>query len=157
MNIQEIKERDAKVAVIEKIVADLPEWFGEGTKIAQIEQLTGPIEKAVLYAAMDEDGQSVGFITLKQSTPYACEIVEMGVLKRMRGNGLGKKLMQHCEAQCLERGVRLLTVKTIAESCPMEGFKATRAFYESCGFLPVDILPTLWGEGFPCVVYLKSL
>jgi hypothetical protein len=31
----------------------------------------------------------------------------------------------------------------------------TRRFYEAAGVVPLEILPTVWGDGLPVLVYLR--
>jgi hypothetical protein len=50
-----------------------------------------------------------------------------------------------------------MSVKTLGPSHPDGGYANTRRFYRACGFLPVEELHGLWGEGNPCLVMVKPL
>jgi hypothetical protein len=50
-----------------------------------------------------------------------------------------------------------MSVKTLGPSSPDGGYANTRRFYRACGFLPVEELHGLWGEGNPCLVMVKPL
>jgi len=56
-----------------------------------------------------------------------------------------------------ERGIRFMTVKTLAASHPDPNYAKTRRFYEAIGFLPLEVLPTLWGCSNPCLLMLKPV
>lgn len=57
----------------------------------------------------------------------------------------------------LRRGLRFLTVKTLASSHPDQNYAATRRFYEAIDFLPLEVLPTLWGTENPCLLMIRPL
>jgi hypothetical protein len=54
-------------------------------------------------------------------------------------------------------GYSLLHVKTLAPSDPDPGYAATRAFYEAVGFLPLEVLPQVWGPENPCLLLVRPL
>jgi hypothetical protein len=47
----------------------------------------------------------------------------------------------------ITQGARILQVKTLAESHPSRHYAETRAFYESAGYLPMEVFTLLWHEG----------
>lgn len=154
--IKEITKYEDKVRVVEKIIADLPEWFGKGVKISDIEKVSGSFKNMLVFAAY-ENHDAVGFISIKRPTPNAAEIGDLGVLLSMHGHGIGKKLVAYSEEYCRKNGIDFLTVKTIDESSSNNSYKGTRAFYKALKFKPIDVLPTLWGEGFPCLYLIKCI
>jgi GNAT superfamily N-acetyltransferase len=81
----------------------------------------------------------------------------MAVLGAEHGKGIGRKLVEHCEAYCRENKIEYLSVKTIDKSSDNDSYKGTRAFYDSLGFTPLEVLPNYWGEGFPCLFSVKHL
>ncbi|WP_143747780.1 hypothetical protein [Mesorhizobium temperatum] len=54
------------------------------------------------------------------------------------------------------KNARFLTVKTVAASKSDEDY-ATRAFYESVGFLPVEEFATLWASSNSCLFMIQPL
>ena len=145
--IREVTGYKDKVSVVEKLVADLPDWFGKETTIADVERSVGSFEKAPFFASYDGN-EVVGFICLKVHAPNATEIGMMGVSASQHGKGIGKKLVLRCEDFCRENNIGYFTVKTIDESSDNENYKGTRAFYKALGFEAIEMFPNFWGEGY---------
>lgn len=78
------------------------------------------------------EGELAGCIALKEIDPAHGEIKSMHVLTRFRGQGIGKALVEHLMETARRRGYQRLSLETGAN----EGFAASRALYESCGFAP---------------------
>ncbi|MBN1919670.1 MAG: GNAT family N-acetyltransferase [Anaerolineae bacterium] len=140
-------------AVCEPILRALPDWFGieEATR-----QYVREIEILPTLLALYED-RVLGFLTLKQHSPYAAEICVMGVLQLAHRRGIGRALVAQAEVVLRAQGVEFFQVKTLAPTYPDPGYARTRAFYEAQGFRPLEILPTLWGAENPCLVMIKFL
>jgi len=136
-----------------RLLEALPDWFGipeaREAYIAEVAELA-------MVAAYDGD-RPVGFATLKPQTPAAAELHLIAVLQSHHRRGIGVALLARIEGLAQEQGARLLTVKTLAASHPDPGYAATRAFYEKCGFLPVEVIPLLWGPENPCLLMAKPL
>lgn len=154
--IKQITRYEEKVSVVEKVIADLPDWFGQGTKITDVEKMSGSFENVLVFAAYEAD-EVVGFISIKNNMPNVVEIGDLGVLSSMHGKGIGKKLVAKIEEYCRKNEIRFLTVKTIDESSDNDSYKGTRAFYKALKFEPIDVFPNLWGEGFPCLFSIKCI
>jgi chloramphenicol 3-O-phosphotransferase/GNAT superfamily N-acetyltransferase len=135
------------------ILRALPEWFGveEATQ-----QYIRDIETMPTMLA-EIDSQPVGFLTLKQHSPYAAEIHVMGVQPETHRQGVGKALLAQAENYLRQQGVAYLQVKTLSAAHPDAGYAKTRAFYQKMGFRPLEEFPTLWGEANPCLMMVKKL
>jgi hypothetical protein len=48
-------------------------------------------------------------------------------------------------------------VKTLSPRAADEGYAATRAFYFSCGFRPLEEMPELWGPDQPALQMIKTV
>jgi GNAT superfamily N-acetyltransferase len=81
----------------------------------------------------------------------------MGIKQPYHRKGLGEKLIRWCEEYCKTRGIRFLTVKTLADLNPDESYAKTRAFYRAMGFVPIEVFLTLWDERNPCLFMIKAL
>lgn len=137
----------------EPILRALPAWFG--------------IEKAIVHYATEletlptflayQTDIVIGFLSLKQHTPYAAEVYVMGIRPEVHRRGIGKALMQEAETFLQRQGVEYLQVKTLASSHPDPNYAKTRAFYLSAGFRPLEELTELWGEENPCLLMVKGL
>jgi len=140
-------------AVCELILRALPDWFGieEATQqyVRDIETL--PTLLGVL------DDEVIGFLTLKQHTPYAWEIHVMGVRPEAHRRGVGRALVERAAAYLRDQDAEYLQVKTLSAAHPDECYARTRRFYRAVGFLPLQEFPTLWGEENPCLQLVKAL
>lgn len=87
----------------------------------------------------------------------AVEAYVLGIRKEYHRQGYGHILFKAAEDKAKELGAKFLTVKTLAEAHPDIHYRATRLFYESIGFEPVEIFPTLWSPENPCLLMIKSL
>jgi GNAT superfamily N-acetyltransferase len=144
-------ERNRRVA--EKVLRALPKWFGLE------EPLLGYVEDAAteLTFLATVDAEDVAFLTLKRHTPVAAEITAMGVLPNRHRTGIGRALVEAAAEKAQTEGARLLQVKTLGPSHPSEGYAATRRFYETCGFLPLEETDAYWGPANPCLVMVRIL
>lgn len=151
--IEIVEIREGKAKLCQEILDDLPEWFG----IADA--------KAAYIAASEElpmlaghiDGQAVAFVSLKRHTDFAEELYILGVKRRFHRRKIGSTLIDAAARFARQRGLRFLTVKTLASDKPDPYYEGTRRFYEASGFLPIEVFPTLWDADNPCLLMLKPL
>ena len=135
------------------IVAGLPDWFGleEGIREAALAVRTHEGFVA------EEDGRVIGFITLVHPYPTTSEISWMAVQADRRRSGVGTDLLGAAADLLQERGVRLLTVKTLSDrEDPGPEYAQTRAFYLASGFAPVAELD-VWGPKNPCQLLARPV
>lgn len=135
------------------IVRSLPGWFG--------------LEAAILHYSIEIDhlptwlacdaGRVLGFVSLKQHTPYSAEIYVMGILPQAHRRGIGRALFNQSQAWLKDRSVEYLQVKTLGPSQPDANYAKTRAFYEAMGFRPLEEFEQIWDEFNPCLVMVKKL
>ncbi len=142
----------APAAHAERILRSLPRWFG--------------IEQALLQYAADsnryptflaEEGEPVGFITVREHFPSSWEVHCVAVHASHRGKGVGRQLHARTEAWLAGQDARFLQVKTLAASHPSPEYAETRRFYEAMGYTPLEVFPTLWGPKLPVLQLVKSL
>ena len=83
--IEEVKDEDQKMAVVDEVLKDLPEWFGipESTQ-AYIE---GAKDLQVWAAFQESD--LLGFVSLSYSSEECAEIDCLGVKKLIKVEELG--------------------------------------------------------------------
>ena len=131
----------------------LPAWFGieEGLR-----DLRAEAEKGSGWVAI-ASGDVVAFLTLRQHFTESWEITWMAVAPAWRRHGLGRQLIEAAVAQCREAGARFLQVKTLADLHPSPEYAETRAFYQSVGFVPLEVFPELWGLANPCLLMVRAL
>lgn len=140
-----------KARIIEEVLADLPEWFGlpESTRAYIQDGSALP-----LWAAYDAD-EAVGFVTLTNSSEACGDVHCMGIKKAYHRQGIGRLLMQALEEEA-RKDYAYLQVKTVDEGHYRE-YDQTIAFYKSCGFVKLEVFPTLWDEWNPCLLMIKKL
>ena len=149
--IEEVKDDDQKMAVVDEVLKDLPEWFGipESTQ-AYIE---GAKDLRVWAAYQESD--VVGFINLSYSSEDCAEIDCLGVKKSFQGQGIGRELITTIEREAVKQ-VDYLQVKTVAEGSNKD-YDRTNVFYRSLGFKKLEIFPQLWWPQNPCQILIKKI
>jgi GNAT superfamily N-acetyltransferase len=127
-------QEDGAGAVGADVLAALPEWFGFPDSVADC-----------------------GILTLRAHTPYAAEIVVMGVVPEQHRCGIGRAMLEAAEAWLAGRDITYLQVKTLSPRSADEGCAATRAFYFGSGFRPLEEMPDLWGRDQPALQTIKTV
>jgi len=149
-HVVEIEEAAERSRIAEAVLRDLPDWFG-------IEEATqGYIDSAALLPTFAVEPDAA-FLCLKQHTERAAEVYVMGVRREQHRRGLGRALVEAAEAWCRAHGVRYLHVKTLGPSRPDREYAATRAFYESMGFIALEEFHGLWDEENPALFLVKDV
>lgn len=145
------EDPDLKQAIVQAVLADLPEWFGlpDATN-AYVEEAA----KLSLWVACYE-GQAIGFIDYRQTSKASGEISCMGIKKHFQHQGIGHQLVKALEADAKQHA-HYLQVKTVDEGHYPE-YDQTIRFYESVGFERLEVFPTLWDAWNPCLVLVKKL
>jgi ribosomal protein S18 acetylase RimI-like enzyme len=142
-----------KATVCAPILRSLPAWFG--------------IEEAVVHYSTEIDHlptllaceaeRVIGFLSLKQHTPYSAEVYVMGILPETHRKGIGRALINQAQEWLKSRGVEYLQVKTLGPSHSDENYAKTRAFYAAMGFKPLEEFKQIWDEYNPCLIMVKKL
>ncbi len=142
-----------KGGACEPILRSLPEWFGIEEAIVQSVK---DIDELPTWLALSGD-EVAGFVTVKKHTPYAAEILVMGVRPGLHRRGAGRALVAAAEAYLRQQGIQYLQVKTLSASHPDEHYARTREFYFAMGFRPLEEIPSLWELANPCLLMVKRL
>jgi GNAT superfamily N-acetyltransferase len=148
VSVVEVLGPDERSRLCEKVLRDLPEWFG-------IEDATAAYIRDVADLPTFGVGDDA-ILSLKIHNPQAAEVYVMGVRRARHGLGLGTALLGVAEEYLRARGVEYLQVKTLGPSDPDAGYARTRRFYETRGFVPLEELHELW-EHNPCLLMVKRL
>ena len=97
-----------------------------------------------------EDAAVVGFLTYAYRFDEAAEITWMAVRADRRRRGIGHALVDRLAEQLSAEGRRALLVLTVSPSDPgaepEDGYRSTRSFYRSTGFVLGRDLPGEWGS-----------
>jgi ribosomal protein S18 acetylase RimI-like enzyme len=142
-----------KSAICRDILRALPDWFGLPDAI---ESYAREVERLPMWGCA-VDGEIVGFLALKIHTDAAAEVYVLGVRRDWHRRGIGRRLFAAAEAHCRAAGLSYLTVKTLAPRHRDPFYARTRALYAALGFVPLEVLPKVWGEGNPCLLMVKGV
>jgi GNAT superfamily N-acetyltransferase len=140
-------------AVCECVLRALPEWFGIEAAVQEYVRSVDDLRTFIVQV----QGETAGFLTLKQHTPYAAELYVMGILPRWHRHGFGTALLAAAEAYLRGLAVQYLQVKTLSDKHPDPGYALTRAFYFRSGFRPLQEIEQIWGPDNPCLLMVKRL
>ncbi len=149
--IVKIENKEQKATIAAEVLADLPEWFGlpESTQnyIDESRDLN-------LWCAF-RGTETLGFISLSETSPDSAEIHCMAVKKAYHRQGLGRKLYQRM-ADYAKNHYRYIQVKTVDEGHYPE-YDRTIAFYRSLGFAKLEVFPDMWDPWNPCLIMINNL
>jgi coenzyme F420-0:L-glutamate ligase / coenzyme F420-1:gamma-L-glutamate ligase len=148
-DVVEVADAAERSRIADNVLRDLPDWFGieEATR----DYVRGAAELTT-FAVGDD-----AFLSLKRHSSRAAEIWVMGVRRERHREGLGRALVRAAEAWCRANGIDYLQVKTLAATRPNEGYAGTRAFYEACGFVALEVFPELWAPANPALQLVKHV
>jgi len=135
------------------ILRSLPEWFGIEEALARY---ASEIEQLPTFLAHDTD-HVIGFLSLKQHSPFAAEVYVMGILPVAHRQGIGKALLETAQEWLRKQEIEYLQVKTLAPSNDDPNYAKTRAFYMAMGFRSLEELTQIWDEANPCLIMIKRL
>jgi GNAT superfamily N-acetyltransferase len=121
----------------------LPDYFTPGTHDAVRSSIPSHRTWVATDAATGDD--VVGFLVAERRYPVAAEITIAAVTPEQRGRGIGTQLVEDAMRDLAASGVLVVEVKTLDESAGYGPYVATRAFWETCGFVQVDCIDPLPG------------
>lgn len=150
---EEIADDSAKSAVCSRILSALPCRSGIPEAVDNYSRQAANMPFFVCRTG----GASIGFAALECHNDSTMEIHVMGVLPAFHRRGVGRMLINCCEQLCRKGGYDFLTVKTLGEANPDEGYAKTCAFYRAMGFRPLEILKGYWDPGNPCLLMAKEV
>lgn len=150
--VRKIVDEEIKREIAAEILKDLHEWFG----IPKYTQEYIENSKKMPFFCLYLDNHPIGFISLKETAKYTAEIYCMGLLKKYHRKGLGKELYRVFESYAKNCGYRLIQVKTVKYGI-YSVYDLTNDFYQSLGFIELEVFEGLWDEWNPCQVLVKSI
>jgi ribosomal protein S18 acetylase RimI-like enzyme len=99
-----------KSALCREILTALPLRFG----IPEALETYAAEVAALPMLGATAGGSVIGFLALKDQTPFAAEAYVLGVRPEWHRQGVGRKLFEAAETALRQRGIRFFTVKTVA-------------------------------------------
>jgi len=142
-----------EAAVCEPILRSLPDWFGIEEAIVHY---AGEIDRLPTFLAREAD-RVLGFLSVKQHSPFSAEVYVMAVRQEAHRRGIGRALLGHAQEWLKGVGHEYLQVKTLGPSHSDTNYARTRAFYQAAGFRPLEEFRQLWDERNPCLIMVKRL
>ncbi len=150
--IERITDANEKKVIARKVLEALRDWFEvDESREKYISESADQI-----FLAAKEDGDTVGFLCLKETGKETVELAVMGVMKEYHRKGLGRELFEAAKGIAIEEGYSFMQVKTVQMGV-YEDYDITNRFYLSCGFKEFEVIRELWGEENPCQIYVMSL
>jgi ribosomal protein S18 acetylase RimI-like enzyme len=138
---------------VRRILDGLPAWFGMP---ASNDEYVDKARTLTNVVARD-DGEVVGICLLVRHNPLAAEIDLIAVPESRHRQGIGRRILDHVEAELRADGVRVLHLKTYGPSGPSVEYARTRRFYEGTGFIPLEERTDIWGPENPCLILVKPV
>lgn len=144
----------ADIPAVTAIVRGLPDYFTDDVP-GTVEQDAAEHDGWVLT----ESGMVAGFALAARKSAGGAEILWLAVDGSRRGHGLGTVLVDRILADLADQGVSVVAAKTLDASAGYLPYQATRAFWESRGFIQVDTIDPLpgWQPGNPAAIYIAAL
>lgn len=131
----------------------LPEWFGIESAILKYEREIGQLP--TFLAEVNQ--QVLGFLSLKQHSPFSAEIFVMAVDPDRHHRGIGRRLVNAAEIYARGLNIEYIQVKTLGPTAPDENYARTRLFYQALGYRPLEEFTQIWDEHNPCLILVKRL
>ena len=115
---------------IKRMIKNLhPEWFSEEA----LENIPRDIQFARSFV-VEKKGKIVGFISVHSHNGKPM-IGWLGVNLKLRGEGIGRLMLEKVEKELMKFGYKDLRVETVGECDPVyKPYAATLKFYKSAGF-----------------------
>jgi ribosomal protein S18 acetylase RimI-like enzyme len=112
-----------------------------------------------IYIGQDDDGDVVGFLTIRRRSTDVGDISWMGVRPDMMRRGIGTAMVARATEDLVSDGATIMMVHTLADTVEYEPYEATRAFYRSVGFKHLETVDPFPGvaPGNPIAIYVRPL
>lgn len=150
--ISYIHNKNIKERICKEILEQLPEWFGKKDGITQYAK-----ESRISHLWADvENEKTVGFIVMKETSPYTVEINVMGVIKEYQRKGIGAELFKSLYEFAKNNNYEFIQVKTV-KSGKYASYDITNSFYKKLGFRELESFDNLWDKNNPCQIYIMSI
>lgn len=158
----ETLNRDTLPGAVETI-RSLPEFFYERdlehAERNYKEFVEGRLKDAVFLTVLENRDQTRGQVLGVLGAIRRCDtdgvyfLASFAVRRGLRGQGLGRQLIEAVESELKTRGARLV----FAETTPSPYCAETRAFYEAVGYTCMAQVTDFWQDGDPLMLYGKRL
>lgn len=152
--VKTVNDNIQKYFYTRDILNSLSEWFGNPVAL---EEYVAQVADYPFIGGFDENGDCLGFFSLKIHYETTGEIFVCGIKKGFHGMGIGQSIYREAENFFKVNGCSRIIVKTLSDKVNYEPYEKTRKFYEKIGFIPLITLTEMWDEHNPCLIMLKTL
>jgi ribosomal protein S18 acetylase RimI-like enzyme len=106
------------------------------------------------FAVAEHDGQVVGYVCWGHTpcTEATFDLYWIAVAPSAQGLGVGRRLVERCEAEVQKAGGKLLLIETAGKP----KYQATRGFYLGTGYVEEARLRNFYAPGDDKVFYSKA-
>lgn len=153
ITFQSISANQQKSKIAQDILADLPMWFGIQSAIEEYVENV----KNYQFIKVSADSIPIGFISIKPNNSFTAEIYVMGIKRKYHRLKIGERFLNYVSEMLRDEKYSYLLVKTLDESRESKEYKMTRLFYKKMGFIPIDVISSIWGTDNPCLLMIKKL
>lgn len=153
-HISEIHNQEEKSDFARAVLESLPDWFGNQ---ASLEAYVKGVRDLPFWAAVDGNGNCMGFFSARIHYGHTGDIYVCGVRPECHRMGVGRALYDQTERFFLQKGCKYAMVETLSEKADYAPYEKTRLFYEGVGFEPLITLTEMWDADNPCLIMIKSL
>lgn len=80
------------------------------------------IEKPIIYGAYDYNGKLLGFVALRNVTPYQGEVYALYLASEAKGRGLGRKLVNQAKSHFTAEGCQEMLIWVMKANQPAVQF-----------------------------------
>lgn len=150
--IKYIEDKRCKEKICKSILKQLPEWFEKKDGIAEYAKES----KTSHFWAYYENDKPIGFIVMKETSPYTAEISVMGVLKEYQRKSIGTELFKCFYDFAKNNNYEFIQVKTV-KSGKYDSYDKTNSFYKKIGFKELECFENLWDKDNPCQIYVMNI
>lgn len=106
-----------------------------------------------VFAELDDEVAGYGCVGPIACTQSSFDFFWIAVQEGVRGKGVGRQLVEACEARMRQLGATRIYVETSGR----EQYASTRHFYLACAYQEVAVFPDFYAPGDAKVVYLKVI
>lgn len=111
------------------------------------------------FGGFNDVGEPLGIIAILIDEPpeginnsyNSCEVIQMGTSKEVRNRGYGSKLLNYAEEYAKHKNVYCMYMHTYAADYDVI------AFYGKNGFIPVGMLPDVYGPKNEGMLYMRKV
>ncbi len=151
LNIYRVINIEEKSKIVREVILDLPDWIQVSD---EMEKYIEDAKELPLWVAKNDE-ETIGFLTLRETSKDTCEIHAVGVKEVYQDLGVGKKLYYACEDYAKEN-YEYMQVKLLKEDF-QEKPDANVGFFKSLGFKKLETFKTIWDSWNPVLIMVKKI